>query len=133
MPIRGGVPAGAAIAGAGYAACLLGDWGGRSESSHAADDLGLVGAALAAGCAALAAHGTHGRERATWTGMAIGAAGWAAGEALWSNHDLAAELSPFPSRADAGYAAFLLGVPCAASAARLRGGRGRRARGRPRD
>ena len=110
MPIRGGVPAGAAIAGAGYAACLLGDWGGQSVS-RAADDLGLVGAALfAAGCAALAAHGTHGRERAAWTGMAIGAAGWAAGEALWSNHDLAAELSPFPSRADAGYAAFLLGA-----------------------
>lgn len=110
MPNLRGVAAGSAIAGGGYGAWLLGNWGGQSVI-RAADDLGLVVFALfAAGAACLAACATRGRERAAWVSMAIGAGGWAAGEAVWSYYNLAAGQLPLPSLADAGYVAFLLGA-----------------------
>ncbi|HYJ57063.1 MAG TPA: EAL domain-containing protein [Mycobacterium sp.] len=110
MPNLSRATAGAVITGAGYAAWLLCSWGGQS-GIRAAEDLGLVGFPLvAAGSAGLAAHRTRGSERAAWISMAIGAGGWAAGAALWRYYDVAADLSPVPSWADAGYATFLVGA-----------------------
>ena len=110
MPHLRGVTAGAVVIGVGYTVWLLGGWGGQTVI-RVLDDVGLVGFALFASLrAAHAARLTHGRERAACISIAIGTAGWAVGEALWSYYDLVASQSPFPSWADAGYVTFLVGV-----------------------
>ncbi|KRE31775.1 hypothetical protein ASG82_02055 [Mycobacterium sp. Soil538] len=102
--------AGAVIVGAGYGAWLIGGWGGPALI-RVLDDVGLVFFALgAAFCAGRAAFVLRGRDRAAWVFLATGTAGWAAGEAMWSYHDLVAGTAPFPSWADAGYLSFLVGA-----------------------
>lgn len=110
MPYLRGVAAGAVAVGAGYGAWLIGGWGGPAVI-RVLDDVGLVFFALAAAlCAGRAAVVLQGRERVAWAFLAIGAGGWAAGEAMWSYYDLVAGTAPFPSWADAGYLSFLAGA-----------------------
>ncbi|MFB1299059.1 putative bifunctional diguanylate cyclase/phosphodiesterase [Mycobacterium sp. pW049] len=110
MPNLRGVTAGAAIVGVGYATWLLNDWGGPPVI-RIVDDAGLVFfAAFATVCAALASVKARGRARAGWAGMAVGAGGWAAGEAAWCYYDVVSAEQPFPSWADAGYTLFLVGA-----------------------
>lgn len=110
MPNLRGVTAGAAIVGVGYAAWLLSDWGG-TPVIRIVDDAGLIFfAAFAAVCAAIASFRARGKARAGWAILAVGAAGWAAGEAAWCYYDLVLGEQPFPSWADAGYALFLAGA-----------------------
>ncbi len=110
MPNLQRVTAGAAIVGGGYATWLLNGWGGEPVI-RIVDDAGLVFFALfAAGCSVLASARTQGKARAAWVSMAIGAGAWAAGEAAWTYYHLVAGVAPFPSWADAGYAAFLVGA-----------------------
>ena len=86
--------AGAVVIGVGYTVWLLGGWGGQTVI-RVLDDVGLIGFALFASLrAAHAAQLTHGRERAACLSIAIGTAGWAVGEALWSYYDLVANQSP---------------------------------------
>ena len=108
----GSVATGAAI---GYAAWLLGGWGGQS-AVRMVDDLGLLVFALfSTFCAGLAAHSAHGRRRAAWMCLAIGLGGWAVGEAIWSYYQLilGMEESPFPSVADIAYLVFPVGASAA--------------------
>lgn len=110
MANRRGVALGASIAGVGYAAWLLGDWGSDSLS-RTAGDVGLVGfAVFATVCTALAARQRRGRERAAWFSMAVGTAGWAVGGAGWSVFRLAVDPTPLPWWANACYLLFLVGT-----------------------
>lgn len=110
MPNLRGVTAGAAIVGVGYATWLLNDWGGPPVI-RIVDDAGLVlFASFAAVCAAIASARARGKARIAWASLAVGAGGWAAGEAAWSYYDLVAGEQPFPSWADAGYVLFLIGA-----------------------
>ncbi|MGE0218132.1 putative bifunctional diguanylate cyclase/phosphodiesterase [Mycolicibacterium sp.] len=110
MPYLRGVAAGAVIVGGGYAAWLLGDWGGLSVI-RMVDDLGLVGFSLVALiCTAFTARRARGEERTGWILISIGTGGWVLGEAIWSYYDLVHEQVLLPSMADAGYVAFLIGA-----------------------
>jgi diguanylate cyclase len=110
MPTVRGVTSGAAIVGAGYATWLLGGWGGESVI-RILDDAGLIFfAAFACVCAALAAAGTRGKDRAAWSCLSVGACGWAVGETIWAYRHLVEGEEPFPSWADAGFATFLAGA-----------------------
>jgi hypothetical protein len=87
----------------GFAAWLIGGWGGKS-TVEAADDLGLVGFALfGAVCSGFAAWKSSSRQRVAWICFSIGAGGWVVGSALWAYYELWADVAPFPSLADAGY------------------------------
>jgi hypothetical protein len=87
----------------GFAAWLIGGWGGKS-TVEVVDDLGLVGFALfAAVCSGFAAWKSSGRQRVAWICFSIGAGGWVVGSALWAYYELWADVAPFPSLADAGY------------------------------
>ena len=110
MSNRRGVTLGATIAGVGYAAWLLGDWGSDSVI-RAAGDVGLVGfAVFATVCAARAARQRRGRERAAWSCMALGTAGWAVGATGWSVFRLATPQTSMPWWANACYLLFLAGA-----------------------
>ena len=80
--------------------------------ARAVDDLGqLAVAALAAVCSFRAAYRHHDRLRQSWIATAVGAAGWAIGEAIWSYYELiAGRQTPFPSFADMGYLMFPVGA-----------------------
>ena len=103
--------AGAATAIAiGFAAWLIGGWGGEA-TVQAVDDLGMVVFSLfAAVCSGLAAFASHGRQRGAWICFTIAAGGWMVGSALWAYYELWADVAPFPSLADAGYLTFPLAV-----------------------
>jgi diguanylate cyclase len=52
-----------------------------------------------------------GRRRRSWTAIGLGAAGWTAGQALWTWYELVADREvPFPSLADVGFLAFPVGL-----------------------
>ena len=71
----------------------------------------VVLAALAAAAAVGRAATCVGRRRAAWLAIGAGCAGWAAGQALWTWYELAAEReAPFPSLADVGFLAFPVGM-----------------------
>lgn len=76
------------------------------------DDLGqLAAAALAAAFSFQAAHRSQDRLRWSWLATAIGATGWALGEAVWSYYELVDDTqTPFPSLADLGYLLFPVGA-----------------------
>lgn len=57
------------------------------------------------GLAAMAARAAHGRLRVAWIAMAVGLAGWALGDVLWTYYELAVNEVPFPSLADVAYLA----------------------------
>ncbi len=86
---------------------LLGD-----HAVTAIDDIGEgVAAAIAAVACAYAAGRHSGRDQLGWGLMAISAALWAAGEAVWSVYEVGMQVDvPYPSLADAG---FLAAVPFA--------------------
>jgi diguanylate cyclase len=87
----------------GFAAWLIGGWGGKS-TVEVVDDLGLVGFALfATVCSGFAALKSSGRQRVAWICFSIGTGGWVVGSALWAYYELWAGVAPFPSLADAGY------------------------------
>ncbi|GGL99999.1 putative bifunctional diguanylate cyclase/phosphodiesterase [Nakamurella endophytica] len=95
------------------ATVVLSGSGGAGMVRWVADLAQFVVAALAAASAGLAARRATGRGRAAWTGLGIGLAGWAAGQAVWSVYELGFHRAmPFPSIADAGY--LLLPVGAAA-------------------
>jgi diguanylate cyclase (GGDEF)-like protein len=95
-----------------FAALLEGVPDNAAHVARYVDDLGqLVGAALAAGCSFWAAHRSQGRLRRSWIAIGIGAAGWAAGEVVWSYYELVDNTqTPFPSLADVGYLMFPIGA-----------------------
>jgi len=78
---------------------------GGPRVTRALDDLGQLAAALVlALCAGLRARDVTGRLRLSWLLIAIGAACWAAGQAIWSYFEIIRSVpTPFPSLADAGY------------------------------
>ena len=79
-----------------------------------ASDFILIGfAVFACVCAVLAARAARGRRRIAWICQAVGLAGWAAGELLWTYFDLVLNTDPFPSIADAAYLMYPVGA-CAA-------------------
>jgi len=86
---------------------LLGDRG-----TTAFDDIGeAVAAGVAAAACGWAATRAAGRERVGWTLLGISAGLWAAGEVVWSYHEVGLSVAtPYPSLADAG---FLSAVPFA--------------------
>jgi diguanylate cyclase (GGDEF)-like protein len=83
--------------------------GGPSVTT-AFDDIGeMIAAMIAALACGWAARAATGQVRRGWTLMALAAASWAAGEAVWTYFEVVAgHKTPFPSLADAG---FLLAVP----------------------
>ena len=83
---------------------------GGAKLTTAFDDIGeMIAALIAAVACGWAAAAATGRVRRGWTLMALAAASWAAGEAVWSYYEVIAGIkTPFPSLADAG---FLLAVP----------------------
>ncbi len=94
----------------GFAAWLIGGWGGES-TVLVVDDLGLVAfAVFATVSSGFAAFASHGRQRGAWICFTIAAGGWMVGSALWAYYELWAGVAPFPSLADAGYLTFPLAV-----------------------
>jgi len=83
----------------------------------AIDDVGEgVAALIAAAACAWAARRSSGHTRLAWSLMAISAAAWAAGEAVWSWYEVGRGVAvPFPSVADVG---FLVAAPFAIAAIR---------------
>jgi diguanylate cyclase len=103
MPRFAWVAGAATLVTAGFCVWLTAGWGGP-EVLVAADDLGFVVlSAFAMCCAAHAAWRSRGRQRAAWTCMAIGLAGWTGGSAAWAYYEWWLNTSPYPSIADAGY------------------------------
>jgi diguanylate cyclase len=74
------------------------------------DDIAeMVAAAAAAGFGIRRALRSTRRVRASWLLIALGCAGWAAGEAIWCYYELLQHRdTPFPSLADAGFLVFPL-------------------------
>jgi diguanylate cyclase (GGDEF)-like protein len=95
----------------GFAAWLIGGWGGES-TVDVVSTLGLLSfAVFAAISAALAARSARGRQRKAWICLTIGLVGWVAGDVISGYHALVLEQeSPFPSLADAGYLLFPVGA-----------------------
>ncbi len=91
--------------------------GAAGGAAVAVDDLTqLAAAASAAVSCAWTARRTTGRRRRSWSALAVGCAGWAAGQAVWSWYELAVGIAtPFPSLGDVGF----LTLPVAATAALL--------------
>jgi len=85
---------------------------GGDRSTIAVDDIGeAVAAGIAAISLALAARRSSGRLRVAWALLAVSAASWAIGEAIWSWYEVFQGVAvPFPSPADAG---FLVAIPFA--------------------
>ena len=82
--------------------------GAAGPTAVAVDDLAqLLAATGAALSCARTARRLHGRRRQCWTALAVGCAGWAAGQAVWSWYELALGVrTPFPSPADLGFLLF---------------------------
>jgi two-component system, sensor histidine kinase and response regulator len=78
----------------------------------AIDDVGEAIAALIAACAAIyATRRTAGRVRFAWTMLAISAASWGVGEAIWSYYEVGLGVAvPYPGWPDVG---FLTSIPFA--------------------
>ena len=78
---------------------------GGPRVTRALDDLSQLAAALVLVLGAgLRARRASGRLRLSWLLVAIGAGGWAGGQAIWSYYELVRSVpTPFPSLADAGY------------------------------
>jgi diguanylate cyclase len=95
----------------GFAAWLVGGWGGE-WTAHVGSRLGLLSfAVFAAICAALAARSAAGRQRAAWICLTIGLVGWVAGDVISDYYELVLrQESPFPSWADVGYLLFPVGA-----------------------
>src|SRR5690349_20300743 len=62
----------------------------------------VVFAVFATACAVRAARHSSGRKRLAWTSIGVGLGGWAVGSLIWGYLELATEVPPFPSVADAG-------------------------------
>ena len=110
-------PAAAAAATAAFAvsaAVLVLGLGGRSFVQSYTDLAQLTAAAVASACCALAALRTDGRARRSWVAVAVGCAGWAVGEGIWSWFELVRGVdTPFPSAADLGFLLFPAGAAAA--------------------
>ncbi|MCU1589685.1 MAG: Diguanylate cyclase/phosphodiesterase [Frankiales bacterium] len=121
-----------AVAAVGLALSAVVVVGGDSHSSFVRSFNDLAQLAAAAAAALTAGHAalrSSGRARWMWLAVAVGCAGWAAGESVWSWYELARGIdTPFPSLADIGFLLF----PAAAGVALLlhpaRGGRLTRSR-----
>lgn len=86
-------------------------WGGEVVVRDVDDLAQFVASAGSAVAAAVAAKRSAGTVRAAWLCVAVGAAGWSAGQALWCYYELLAErLTPFPSWCDFGYLIYPLGA-----------------------
>ena len=85
---------------------------GGDKPTIALDDIGeAVASGIAAVSLGLAARRSSGRLRVAWSLLALGAASWTVGEAIWSWYEVFQNINvPFPSAADAG---FLLEIPIA--------------------
>lgn len=70
----------------------------------------IMFAAFATVCAARAAVHATGRKRLAWLSIAVGVAGWLAGSLIWGYLEMATDVPPFPSAADAGYLMFPVGA-----------------------
>jgi diguanylate cyclase len=103
----------AAAAAIGLSAWLVCGWG-NDQTAAVASEFILIGfAVFAFVCAVLAARAARGRRRIAWICQAVGLAGWAVGEMLWTYFDLVLHTDPFPSIADAAYLLYPVGA-CAA-------------------
>jgi len=85
---------------------------GGDKTTIAIDDIGEgVASGIAAVSLAIAAVRSSGRTQTAWALLAISAASWTIGEAIWSWYEVFQGIAvPFPSAADAG---FLLAIPFA--------------------
>ena len=85
---------------------------GGDAPTIAVDDIGEgVASGIAAISLVLAARRSSGRLRTAWALLAVSAASWTVGEAIWSWYEVFQGVAvPFPSAADAGY---LLAIPLA--------------------
>ena len=70
----------------------------------------VVFAVFATACAVRAARHSSGRKRLAWTSIGVGLGGWAVGSLIWGYLELATEVPPFPSIADAGFLMFPVGA-----------------------
>jgi len=78
--------------------------GGQHVTRGVSDFTQLVAAAVLAATAGWRARRATGRLRLSWLLIAIGAASWAGGQAIWSYFEIIRSVpTPFPSLADAGY------------------------------
>ena len=82
--------------------------GAAGSAGVAVDDLTQLLAAVGAGLSCVrTARRARGRRRRAWTALAVGCAGWAAGQAFWSWYELVLGVrTPFPSPADLGFLVF---------------------------
>lgn len=110
MPNTRSVVAAIVAAGVGYAVLEIGSWHSLPVVRTLNDLLLLSFALFATGCAVAAARAARGRRRAAWMWLAIGAAGWAVGQAMWTYFGLVHGVSPFQSIADASYVALPVGA-----------------------
>src|SRR4051794_18928928 len=78
---------------------------GGSRTTRVIDDLAQCAAAFTLAISACRqAKGTAGRLRLSWLLIGLGAAGWGAGQTIWSYYEVVLDSpTPFPSLADAGY------------------------------
>ncbi|OLC65528.1 MAG: hypothetical protein AUH69_09440 [Actinobacteria bacterium 13_1_40CM_4_65_12] len=85
---------------------------GGDAPTIAVDDIGEgVASGIAAISLVLTARRSSGRLRTAWALLAVSAASWTVGEAIWSWYEVFQGVAvPFPSAADAGY---LLAIPLA--------------------
>src|SRR2546427_797278 len=83
-----------------------------TSTTSVADDSGEgVTPGIAAFVLVLPARRSSGRLRTAWALLAVSAASWTVGEAIWSWYEVFQGVAvPFPSAADAGY---LLAIPLA--------------------
>ena len=97
--------AAAAISAVLFTVWLLTNLGGTTVTTWI-DDIGeLVAAAGGAAACALAARRTIGRDRMAWALISASCGMWATGQLIWSWFELITHTNPFPSLADAGFAA----------------------------
>src|SRR5688572_8274649 len=95
---------------------MLGHWGGAGTTLWVVDAITVAAPALATWAFTIRSQAEVGRMAVAWQLMALGAAAWTFGEALWAVDELVLQRGvpveersvPFPSLSDAGYVLFLL-------------------------
>lgn len=104
--------AGAAVLTLLFGVFMEAGWAGETLVLWVGDLVQVVAPAIAAGAALWRARLSAGRTRAAWTWLAVAAASWMLGQAIWSVFELGlGDELPFPSLADVFYLAL---VPAAA-------------------
>ncbi|OPX08948.1 bifunctional diguanylate cyclase/phosphodiesterase [Mycobacterium sp. AT1] len=104
------VVATAAVVAALLSAWTIVDWDVEPTVTIVSNVSSVLFAVFATVCTIRAAVHATGRKRLAWSSIAVGVGGWVAGSLLWSYLEMATDVPPFPSLADAGYLMFPVGA-----------------------